>query len=252
MTDALAYFSAKLAHETDPSDVYAAQRAGDAFVLVDVRSEDAWAQGHAVGAVHVPYRDIAARTAEFDPDVPVVVHCWSPGCNAGAKGAVEFAKLGFSVRDDDRGLRVLGARERPGRGRRRPAPPRRPARHVRAPLTAETSAAPARTCQTSRSSSSAKRAAAAPAKRTGRGAAGPSTTSATTAVTLSRRALPARGVRARVRPRAGRGRHSAPRRSHRRAGSRSRRRCRSSSGRLPPGTAPRHARGRWPHRAATP
>ena len=99
MTDALAYFSAKLAHETDPSDVYAAQRAGDAFVLVAVRSEDAWAQGHAVGAVHVPYRDIAARTAEFDPDVPVVVYCWSPGCNAGAKGAVEFAKLSFSVRE---------------------------------------------------------------------------------------------------------------------------------------------------------
>ena len=99
MTDALAYFSAKLAHETDPSDVYAAQRAGDAFVLVDVRSADAWAQGHAVGAVHVPYRDIAARAAEFDPAVPVVVYCWSPGCNAGAKGAVEFAKLGFSVRE---------------------------------------------------------------------------------------------------------------------------------------------------------
>ncbi|WP_454168730.1 rhodanese-like domain-containing protein [Microbacterium paulum] len=99
MTDALAYFSAKLAHETDASDVYAAQQAGDAFVLVDVRSADAWAQGHAVGAVHVPYRDIAARAAEFDPAVPVVVYCWSPGCNAGAKGAVEFAKLGFSVRE---------------------------------------------------------------------------------------------------------------------------------------------------------
>ncbi|MBG0718983.1 sulfurtransferase [Microbacterium sp. 2C] len=99
MTDAFVYFSAKLTHETDASDVYAAQQAGDAFVLVDVRSADAWAQGHAVGAVHVPYRDIAARAAEFDPAVPVVVYCWSPGCNAGAKGAVEFAKLGFSVRE---------------------------------------------------------------------------------------------------------------------------------------------------------
>lgn len=99
MTDALAYFSAKLTHETDASDVYAAQQASDAFVLVDVRSADAWAQGHAVGAVHVPYRDIAARAAEFDPAVPVVVYCWSPGCNAGAKGAVEFAKRGFSVRE---------------------------------------------------------------------------------------------------------------------------------------------------------
>ncbi|MBN9177077.1 MAG: sulfurtransferase [Microbacterium sp.] len=97
---ALAYFSAKLAHETDPSDVYAAQKAGDGFVLVDVRSEDAWNQGHAQGAVHMPYRDIAVRAPqELDAAVPVVVYCWSPGCNAGAKGAVEFARAGFTVRE---------------------------------------------------------------------------------------------------------------------------------------------------------
>ena len=45
----IAYFSVKLDHETDPSDVYAAQQAGERFVLVDVRSEDAWNQGHAQG-----------------------------------------------------------------------------------------------------------------------------------------------------------------------------------------------------------
>ena len=38
--DPLSYFSAKLRHETDPSDVYAAQRAGEVFTLVDVRSEN--------------------------------------------------------------------------------------------------------------------------------------------------------------------------------------------------------------------
>lgn len=103
MTDAadtLAYFTAKLAHETDPSDVYAAQRAGDGFVLVDVRSVEAWDQGHAAGAVHMPYREIAARAPrELDPAVPVVVYCWSPGCNAGAKGAVAFAGLGYAVKE---------------------------------------------------------------------------------------------------------------------------------------------------------
>lgn len=36
MTDALSHFSAKLALETDASDVYAAQQAGEDFVLVDV------------------------------------------------------------------------------------------------------------------------------------------------------------------------------------------------------------------------
>ena len=100
MTDALSYFSAKLALETDASDVYAAQKAGEDFVLVDVRGDDAWEQGRITGAIHMPYRQIAERAPlELDPQVPVVVYCWSPGCNAGAKGAVEFAKLGYSVRE---------------------------------------------------------------------------------------------------------------------------------------------------------
>lgn len=100
MTDALAHFSAKLRHETDASDVYAAQKRGDAFTLVDVRSDEAWAQGRIPGAVHLPYRDIAERAPrELDPALPVVVYCWSPGCNAGAKGAVEFAQLGWTVRE---------------------------------------------------------------------------------------------------------------------------------------------------------
>ncbi len=100
MTDALEYFSAKLRHETDASDVYAAQKAGEQFVLVDVRGDEAWAQGRVTGAIHMPYRDIAARAPiELDAGLPVVVYCWSPGCNAGAKGALEFAKLGYAVKE---------------------------------------------------------------------------------------------------------------------------------------------------------
>ncbi|MCR2811459.1 rhodanese-like domain-containing protein [Microbacterium sp. zg.Y1090] len=98
--DAHAHFSARLAHETDPSDVYAAQRAGDSFVLVDVRSDAAWAQGRIPGAIHLPYRDIPARArGELDSAVPVVVYCWGPGCNAGTRGAREFAAAGFRVRE---------------------------------------------------------------------------------------------------------------------------------------------------------
>lgn len=100
MTDALSYFSAKLAHETDASDVYAAQKAGEEFVLVDVRGDDGWAQGRIVGAVHMPYRDIAERAPKEIPvGTRVVVYCWSPGCNAATKGANEFAELGYDVKE---------------------------------------------------------------------------------------------------------------------------------------------------------
>lgn len=124
-TSPLSYFSAKLRHETDPSDVYAAQKAGEPVVLVDVRSAEAWAQGHAAGAVHMPYRDIADRAPdELDPGVPVVVYCWSPGCNAGAKGAVEFARAGFAVREMIGGYEYWAREGLPVEGAQGPLPRR--------------------------------------------------------------------------------------------------------------------------------
>lgn len=100
MQDARSYFSAKLAHETDASDVYAARRAGEDLVLVDVRSAAAWDQGHISGAIHLPYRDIAERAAELIPaGTSVVVYCWSPGCNAGTKGALAFIEAGYDVKE---------------------------------------------------------------------------------------------------------------------------------------------------------
>ncbi|WP_344070104.1 rhodanese-like domain-containing protein [Microbacterium sediminicola] len=94
------YFRARLAHETDASDVYAAQKAGDAFVLVDVRGDEAWQQGRISGAIHMPYREIASRAPQEIPqDTRVVVYCWSPGCNAGVKGALQFAQLGYDVKE---------------------------------------------------------------------------------------------------------------------------------------------------------
>jgi rhodanese-related sulfurtransferase len=48
----------------------------------------------------MPHGDIARRAPlELDPAVPVVVYCWSPGCNGGVKGARQFAALGYSVRE---------------------------------------------------------------------------------------------------------------------------------------------------------
>lgn len=100
MIDRADFFAAKLAYETDASDVRAARKAGDDLVVIDVRSDEAWAQGRVAGAVHMHYSEIATRAPrEIPADAEVVVYCWSPGCNAGAKGALEFAKLGYRVRE---------------------------------------------------------------------------------------------------------------------------------------------------------
>ncbi|KQR38061.1 rhodanese-like domain-containing protein [Microbacterium sp. Leaf159] len=100
MIDRAEYYAAKLAYETDASDVHAALKAGEDVVVIDVRADEAWAQGHVSGAVHMHYSEIATRApAEVPADAAVVVYCWSPGCNAGAKGAREFAALGYDVRE---------------------------------------------------------------------------------------------------------------------------------------------------------
>lgn len=100
MIDRTDFYEAKLTYETDSSDVHAALEAGENLVVVDVRSDEAWAQGRVAGAVHMHYSEIASRAPrEIPADADVVVYCWSPGCNAGAKGALEFARLGYRVRE---------------------------------------------------------------------------------------------------------------------------------------------------------
>lgn len=100
MIDRQDYFAAKLAYETDASDVHAARKAGESIYVIDVRSAEAWAQGRVAGAVHMHYSEIATRAPkEIPADADVIVYCWSPGCNAGAKGAQEFARLGYRVRE---------------------------------------------------------------------------------------------------------------------------------------------------------
>lgn len=99
-SDAAAHLASKLAFETDPSDVKSAMDAGDRFVLVDSRGDAAWAQGRIPGALHLPTAEIASRAvAEIPAGTPVVVYCWGPGCNGSTKAALQFALLGYPVKE---------------------------------------------------------------------------------------------------------------------------------------------------------
>lgn len=96
----VAHFAAKLEFETDASDVFAAQQAGERFVLIDSRGDAPWAQGRIVGALHMPTAQIADRApVEIPLDMPVVAYCWGPGCNGSTRAALEFAKLGYQVKE---------------------------------------------------------------------------------------------------------------------------------------------------------
>ena len=98
--EAVEHFAAKLRFETDPSDVAAAFAAREDFVLVDSRGHAPWHQGRIAGAIHLPHAEIPARAAELIPiTTPVVVYCWGPGCNGSTRAALQFSKLGYSVKE---------------------------------------------------------------------------------------------------------------------------------------------------------
>ena len=99
--DAVAHFAARLAFETDVSDVHAALETGaPGFVLIDSRSHESWDQGHARGAIHMLKADMASRIpAEFPAGTDFVVYCWGPGCNGAQRAGLIISELGYAVKE---------------------------------------------------------------------------------------------------------------------------------------------------------
>ncbi len=98
---ALTHFSNRLSFETDCSDVFHSQRAGNVdYVLVDVRSEEAFAKAHVPGAINIPTRQInAERMAGFAAETLFVVYCAGPHCNGVHRAAVRLTRLGYAVKE---------------------------------------------------------------------------------------------------------------------------------------------------------
>ena len=99
--DAAAYYAARLAVQTDVSDVHADLHAAiGGLVVVDSRSAEAWEQGHIPGAVHLPTDDIIGDApALIARDAVVITYCWGPGCNGATRAALAFARLGYHVKE---------------------------------------------------------------------------------------------------------------------------------------------------------
>jgi rhodanese-related sulfurtransferase len=99
--DANAFFRRKLSYETDPSDVYNDMQHDTAdFVILDVRSPEAYAKSHVPGATNLAHAQITAkRMQEYAPDTLFIVYCWGPGCNGATKGAIKLSELGYAVKE---------------------------------------------------------------------------------------------------------------------------------------------------------
>jgi len=99
-TAACAHFENLLRFEADCWDVNEGlKRTPRSFVLLDVRSPQAFAQGHVPGAINLPHGRIHERNLEaFPADTTFVVYCNGPHCNGADRGALRLAKLGRPVK----------------------------------------------------------------------------------------------------------------------------------------------------------
>jgi rhodanese-related sulfurtransferase len=97
---ALEHFENLLEFETDCSQVHEDLKSGKLdYVLLDVRSPDAYSTGHIPQAVNLPHGRIIERNlAAFPADAAFVVYCTGPHCNGADKAAVRLARLNRKVR----------------------------------------------------------------------------------------------------------------------------------------------------------
>ncbi|USD21519.1 rhodanese-like domain-containing protein [Microbulbifer variabilis] len=118
---ALQHFQELMAFEADCWDVHHALTNGrQDFVLLDVRGEEAFRQGHILGAESLPYQHINKElVSRYLDSTLFVVYCAGPHCNATEKAAVRLAKLGLPVKKMiggitgwiDEGFKLVGEKE---------------------------------------------------------------------------------------------------------------------------------------------
>lgn len=98
--DARRHFAALLQFETDCWDVHhAITNHRQDFVLLDVRSQELYEQGHLPEAINFPHHRLTAEAlAAYAPDAVFVVYCAGPHCNGADKAALSLANLGRPVK----------------------------------------------------------------------------------------------------------------------------------------------------------
>ncbi len=97
---ALKHFESLLEFETDCWDVHHAiiNNRKD-FVLLDVRGEERYTNGHIEGAISLPHTRINEDSLQKYPQNTLfIVYCAGPHCNATEKAAIRLAKLGKPVK----------------------------------------------------------------------------------------------------------------------------------------------------------
>jgi rhodanese-related sulfurtransferase/DNA-binding transcriptional ArsR family regulator len=74
------------------------------FLLLDVRDEAEYRQGHLPGAVHVPLEKLEANLAHLPPDREIIAYCRGPYCILSLKAVQMLRAHGFHSRRLEEGV----------------------------------------------------------------------------------------------------------------------------------------------------
>ena len=90
----------KLTYEIDSWDLAEMLKNTDEVIVIDTRSQEAYAVEHIAAAVSFPHRTMTrSSTEKLDPRKMYITYCDGIGCNASTKGALKLGQLGFTVRE---------------------------------------------------------------------------------------------------------------------------------------------------------
>jgi rhodanese-related sulfurtransferase len=100
MNDQIRHYENKLAYEIDAWDANQAISNKEKVIILDVRSEEAFAREHIPFAESFPHRLMTEESVKhLDPTYTYISYCDGIGCNASTKGAYKLAKLGFKTKE---------------------------------------------------------------------------------------------------------------------------------------------------------
>jgi rhodanese-related sulfurtransferase len=101
-SQAKAYFENKMQFTTGPVELERMLSQKQTLVVVDVREEEDYRQGHIPGAINLQESKWGNPTG-LDKNKQNVVYCYSHVCHLGAKAAKHLAQAGYPVMEMDGG-----------------------------------------------------------------------------------------------------------------------------------------------------
>ena len=106
---AKAYFEAKMAFTTGPVELERMIKAQEAIVI-DVRAEEDYAEGHIPSATNLPKTKWDTASA-LRKDKVNVLYCYSQTCHLAASAALEFSGKGYPVMELEGGIATWKEKE---------------------------------------------------------------------------------------------------------------------------------------------